>query len=317
MPKINCAVIGVGYLGQFHAQKYHKLEQANLIAVCDVDKKKCDAIAAELGTTAIYDYKLLLDKVQAVSIATHTTTHFDIAKEFLKKGVHVLIEKPITTSVAQATQLIAIAKENNAKIQVGHLERFNSARMALSEFLDKPLFIESQRLAPFKPRGLDVNVVLDLMIHDIEIVQSIVDSPIKTLDAHGTPVLSNSIDIANARIVFENNCVANFTASRISFKSERMMRIFQSKSYISLDFQNKKFAIFEKGSKELFPGIPEIIRHESIFEKSDALFEEIKSFIECIIFDRKPLVSGIEGKNALATAGAITAEIEKNLSQHV
>ena len=251
--------------------------------------------------------------MDAVSIAATTNMHYAIARECLAQGIHVLIEKPITETVQQAEELIAIAAAHHAKLQVGHLERFNAARLALDVHLEKPLFIESHRLAPFNPRGTDVNVILDLMIHDIDLIQSIVHSPIKHIDAQGAPVLSKSIDIANARITFENHCVANVTASRISFKTERKTRIFQENTYISIDYQNKQFAVFQKGEGEMFPGIPEITRHQSVFEKGDALLEEIKAFIQCIEQDSTPLVTGQEGCSALSTAEKITSLIDHHL----
>ncbi len=315
MHKTKCAVIGVGYLGRFHAQKYQLLDNADLIAVCDVNRDVCQAVANELNVLACFDYRDLFGNVDAISIAATTNAHYDIARECLAAGIHVLIEKPITETVAQAEKLIAIAAANNAKLQVGHLERFNSARLALDAHLEKPLFIESQRLAPFNPRGTDVNVILDLMIHDIDIIQTIVHSPIKTIEAQGAPVLSKSIDIANARITFENHCVANVTASRISFKTERKTRIFQSDTYISIDYHNKKLAVFKKGDGEMFPGIPDVIRHESIFEPGDALLEEIKAFIQCIEQNSLPLVTGQEGSAALATAEKITSLIHHQLNE--
>lgn len=314
MSKIKCAVIGVGYLGRFHAQKYQLIEQAELIGVCDVNPSTSQAVSKELGVPAFFNVENLFEKVDAVSIAATTTEHYAIARTCLEQGIHVLVEKPITQTVAQAEKLIAIAQQHNAKLQVGHLERFNAARLALDPHLDKPLFIESQRLAPFNPRGTDVNVVLDLMIHDIDIIQAMVNSPILKIEAHGSPVLSQSIDIANARMTFANRCVANVTASRVSFKTERKMRIFQPNTYISIDYQNKEFAVFEKGEGEMFPGIPEIIRHQSAFEKGDALLEEIKAFVHCIQHDTTPLVTGREGCNALATAATITNLIDEHLA---
>lgn len=313
MQKIRCAVIGVGYLGRFHAQKYQTINNATLVAVCDVNPNSCDAVSKELGVPAFTDYRDLFGMVDAVSIAATTTAHYAIARDFIVKGVHVLIEKPITETVEQANALIELAEKHRVKLQVGHLERFNSARLALDDHLEKPLFIESHRLAPFNPRGTEVNVVLDLMIHDIDIIQTIVHSPIKSIDAQGAPVLTKSIDIANARITFENQCVANVTASRVSFKTERKMRIFQANSYISIDYHDKQFAVFQKGEGEMFPGIPEITRHQSVFEKGDALLEEIKAFIQCILQDSTPLVTGQEGSAALATAATITTLIEKQL----
>lgn len=316
MSKIRCGVIGVGYLGRFHAQKYQLLENAQLIAVCDKEAEVCEAISAKLKVPAYQDYHDLLDKVDAVSIAATTSQHYQIAKDCLSRGIHVLIEKPITTTVEQAQELIDIAKQSKAKLQVGHLERFNAARLALDEHLKAPKFIESHRLSPFNPRGTDVNVILDLMIHDIDLIQSIVQSPIVSIDAQGAPVLTKFIDIANARISFENECVANVTASRISFKSERKTRIFQEDSYISIDYQNKKFAIFKKGEGEMFPGIPDITRNQAVFEKGDALLEEIKAFVNCIQQDTQPLVTGEEGLHALETASKITQMIRSQLAKY-
>lgn len=313
MSILNCAVIGVGYLGRFHAQKYKMLANANLVAVCDVNAEACELVSRELSVPAYFDYRDLFGKVDAVSIVATTNKHYEIAKACLEQGIHVLIEKPITETVDQANELIALAKQQQLKLQVGHLERFNAARLALDEYLERPLFIESHRLSPFNPRGTDVNVILDLMIHDIDLIQTIVNCPIVSIDAQGAPVLTKSIDIANARITFENHCVANVTASRISFKSERKTRIFQPNSYISIDYQNKQFAVFQKGEGEMFPGIPEITRHQSIFEKGDALLAEIQAFLDCIETNSAPLVTGEEGRDALATAAKITALIDTHL----
>ncbi|HAU1151443.1 TPA: Gfo/Idh/MocA family oxidoreductase [Legionella pneumophila] len=313
MNKIRCAVIGVGYLGRFHAQKYQLIPNAELVAVCDVNSTVCEEVSRELNVPAYINYRDLFGKVEAVSIAATTNKHFEIAKFCLQHGIHVLIEKPITETVSQAEELIQLARQHQVKLQVGHLERFNSARLALDEYLELPLFIESQRLAPFNPRGTDVNVILDLMIHDIDIIQNIVQSPIKSIMAQGAPVLTKAIDIANARISFANHCVANVTASRISFKTERKTRIFQENSYISIDYQNKQLAVFKKGTGEMFPGIPDITRDQKEFEKGDALLEEIKAFLNCIENDSVPLVTGEEGRDALKTAEQITALINNNL----
>lgn len=315
MNKIKCGVIGVGYLGRFHAQKLAQIDSSELIGVYDLNPDTSQAVAHELDVNSFENMQDLLESIDAVSIAATTRAHYDIAKQCLENNVHVLIEKPITETVIQAQELIRIAKERNLKLQVGHLERFNSVRMALDEHLDRPRFIESQRIAPYKPRGTDVNVILDLMIHDIDILQSIVDAPIKHIDAQGAPILSEGIDIANARIHFENHCVANVTASRISFKSERKTRIFQPNTYISIDYQNKKLAVFEKGEGEMFPGIPEILRHECQFENSDALLEELSAFVNCIQQDIPPVVTGEDGYNALAVASEITSKINHHLSK--
>tara|TARA_Y100001968_G_scaffold333487_1_gene396603 strand:- start:3782 stop:4774 length:993 start_codon:yes stop_codon:yes gene_type:complete len=316
MPITKCAVIGVGYLGRFHAQKYAQLDKVELVGVCDINQAHADKVAQELAVKSYTNYHELLDKVDAVSISATTNQHFDIACECIKHGLHVLIEKPMCETVAQADKLIQLAHEFQVKLQVGHLERFNSARLALEEHLDRPLFIESQRLAPFNPRGTDVNVILDLMIHDIDIIQAMVKSPLKHLEAQGSPILSSAIDIANARLTFANHCVANITASRISFKTERKTRIFQPNSYISIDYHRKQFALFQKGEGEMFPGIPDIVRHQSVFEQGDALLAQIKAFIQCIQQDTTPLVSGFDGRNALETAEKINASIEQHLTNH-
>ncbi|MFI4919682.1 MAG: Gfo/Idh/MocA family protein [Legionellales bacterium] len=316
MNKIRCAVIGVGYLGRFHAQKYQLIPNADLVGVCDVNSVLAQAVALELGVPAYTDYQDLFGKVDAVSIAATTNKHFEIAQLFLKQGIHVLVEKPITETVLQADQLIQLAQEHQVKLQVGHLERFNAAQLAVEPYLDTPLFIESERLAPFNPRGTDVNVILDLMIHDIDMIQNMVKSPIVAIAAQGSPVLTQAIDIANARITFANHCVANVTASRISYKTERRSRIFQKNSYISIDYQNKQFAVFKKGHGEMFPGIPDITQEQKEFEKGDALLEEIKAFLSCIENDSTPLVTGAEGRDALETAERITSLINNNLMNH-
>lgn len=313
MHPLKCAVIGVGYLGRFHAQKYLQLEHVELVGVCDVAVAEGEAVAAELGVPFYADYRTLLPHVDAVSIVTTTPYHYAIAQACLAQGVHVLIEKPMTETLAEADALIEQARAMQCVLQVGHLERFNAARLALDPYLTDPLFIESQRLAAFKPRGTDVNVILDLMIHDIDLIQSIVKRPIVAIQATGTPVLSAAIDIANARITFDNHCVANVSASRVSFKSERKMRIFQRESYLSIDYQQKQFARFEKGHGELFPGVPNIAQQQFEFEASDALLEEIRAFTQAILTHTKPLVTGQDGREALATALDITAMIHEQL----
>jgi predicted dehydrogenase len=214
MSKLRVAVVGVGYLGRFHAQKYAALGDCELVAIADTNAEAGGALASELGTTAVGDYRTLLGRVDAVSIATPTASHFDIARTFLESGAHVLVEKPITESVEQAQQLILAARRAGRVLQVGHLERFNPAIVAAEPQLRTPRFIECHRLAPFRERGTDVNVVLDLMIHDLDLVQSIVGGAIASIDAVGTPVFSTEIDIANARIRFVNGCVVNATASQ-------------------------------------------------------------------------------------------------------
>jgi predicted dehydrogenase len=311
MKPLKCAVIGTGYLGKFHAEKYANLPESQLIAVVDTN----EAVAQQIGQTyqvqSFSDYKSILGLVDAVSIVVPTTLHYEVAKDFLLAGSHVLIEKPITTTIAQADELIEIAKSKNLILQVGHLERFNPAILALDHD-EKPLFIESHRLSPFNPRANDVSVVLDLMIHDIDIILALVDSEIARIDASGTAVLTKGTDIANARMTFKNGCVANVTASRISMKLERKMRLFRPNSYVSVDFQNRILQRYQTSEKEIFPNVPDIISQETIFETSDALMAEIKQFLQCIQTGKQPLVTGEAARRALATAIDITQLLGEN-----
>jgi predicted dehydrogenase len=302
MSKLKTAVIGVGYLGKFHADKYAAHEDCDLVAVVDASADTAKEIADKHGVQALTDYRELLGKVDAVSIAAPTTLHHEIARDFLENGSHVLIEKPITVTVDEADDLIELALANDRLIQVGHLERFNAALLDIDDTLETPTFIESHRLAPFNPRATDVNVVLDLMIHDIDIILEIVKSDIKEMRVSGTPVLTASTDIANARLEFENGCVANVTASRVSAKTERKMRIFQHNAYISVDFHNRILNIYKKGDKEMHPGIPEIISEESSYENNDALNLEIIAFVDSILNNKPVIVSGDDGRRALDAA---------------
>src|SRR6185369_3402442 len=268
-------------LGRFHAQKYAALAECELVAVADSSVEVGSALAQELGTRSVTDYRDLLGKIDAVSIATPTASHFEIAQRFLQAGVHVLVEKPITESVEQAQQLIASARSAGRVLQVGHLERFNPAILAAEPQLSTPRFIECHRLAPFRERGTDVNVVLDLMIHDLDIVQTMVGAPIATIDAVGTPVFSEEIDICNARIRFTNGCVANATASRVSLKTERKMRVFEDDAYLSLDLQQKILTLIRKRAPTDAPGALPVTIEEQALEQGDALKAEIESFLDC------------------------------------
>ncbi len=312
MSRLRTAVIGVGYLGNFHAQKYAALEAAELVGVVDSDSARAAEVATACNCQPFSDYRDLIGKVDAVSVVVPTQYHHQVAKEFLAAGVHVLIEKPITVTIEQADELIALADAGQLVFQVGHLERFNPVLMAVEELLVEPLFVESVRIAPFKPRGTDVNVVLDLMIHDIEIIQHLVKSPVARIDAIGAPVFTGEEDIANARIAFENGCVANVTASRISLKSERKMRIFQRDAYLTLDFQNKKVLVAKRGEGELFPGVPNVQVQERELGQSDPLLSEISSFLEAIREGKQPQVSGRDGRMALETA----LKINESLARH-
>jgi len=308
---IRTAVIGVGYLGKFHAQKYAALEGSQLVGVVDNNAENAKAIADEHGVEAFTNHQDLFGKVDAVSIVTPTTLHHQIAKDFLQQGIHVLVEKPITVTPDEARDLIQTAKDHNCILQVGHLERFNAAMLDLDTVLHNPRFIEAHRLAPYKPRATDVDVVLDLMIHDIDIILSTVRSELVGIDVSGTKVLSSATDIANARLTFANGCVANVTASRISLKSERKMRIFQPDAYLSIDFQNRIFSYHRKGEGEMFPGVPDINSTENIYEDGDALQTEIAAFIECVKNGSKPLVSGEDGLRALEAATRITQMLKE------
>ena len=313
MSKIRAAVIGVGYLGRFHAQKYAQLDACELVAVVDGREDVRNAVAAEVKCRAVADYRELLGAVDAVSVATPTPAHFAIADAFLEAGAHVLVEKPITETPEQARALIARAHGKQRILQVGHLERFNAAILAAEPHLSTPRFMECQRLAPYKERGTDVNVVLDLMIHDIDLVQSLAGSDIVSIDAIGTPVFSGEIDIANARIRFANGCVANTTASRVSMKTERKLRIFEDAAYISLDLQQKILTLIRKRAGVALPGQLPVTIEEANLEQGDALKSEIESFLDCIRNNRKPVVSGEDGLRALETAIRITEQVHANL----
>ena len=309
---IRTAVIGVGYLGKFHAQKYASLLHSQLVAVCDTNLSTAQQLATELNTQAVDSIDAIIDDIDALSIVVPTQKHHAIARQCLLAGKHVLLEKPMTTTVDEARELIEIAHDKQVILQIGHLERFNPAILALDEILHTPLFIESHRVAPFNPRGADVNVILDLMIHDIDIILDIVDADVVNIDAKGVAVLSNDIDIANARIKFANGCVANVTASRAGMKSERKMRIFQHDTYISVDFQNKKLGVHRKGDGEMYPGVANIESNEQIFEQGDALKAEIESFLDCIQHGKQARVSGEAGLRALSAAIEITRLLHSN-----
>jgi predicted dehydrogenase len=315
MKKVRAAVIGVGYLGRFHAQKYAQLPQCELVAVVDARQEAREAVATEVGTQPLADYRSLLGTVDAVSIVTPTAAHFQIAREFLEAGAHVLVEKPITETPEQARELIALAARHGRVLQVGHLERFNSAILGAEEHLKAPRFIECHRLAPYKERGTDVSVVLDLMIHDIDIVQTMVGVPIATIDAVGTPVFSDEIDICNARIRFTNGCVANATASRVSLKTERKMRVFEDDAYLSLDLQQKILTLIRKRAPTDAPGPLPVNIEEQSLEQGDALKAEIESFLDCVRTGKPPVVSGEAGLMALETAMRITDQVYKSLAE--
>ena len=333
MKKIKVGVIGVGYLGKFHAEKYASMEGVDLVGVVDVIPETAAAIAEKFNTKMFTDYHELLDKVDAVSVVVPTTDHFDVSKACLEKGVDILIEKPMTVTLAEADELIAMADKRDQILQVGHLERFNPAVLAMEQHLTRPMFIESHRISVFKGRGIDVDVVLDLMIHDIDIVLSVVDSPIKTIHTVGVPVVTHTTDIANARLIFENGCTANVTVSRISMDNIRRFRIFQPGSYISVDFTKKEIMVINvdqsriKDIQEMDPGtlaagghVDALIPKENIlhlsFTDEDALETELKDFVSNVRNRTTPKVSGREGRRALAVALQIIDQIREFVEIH-
>ncbi len=313
MEQIKAAVIGVGYLGRFHAQKYAQSIQCRLEAVVDARPEAREQVAAEVGTRGLADYRELLGKVEAVSVVTPTSAHFAIARDFLLAGAHVLVEKPITDTPREARELIDLAARRGRILQVGHLERFNSAILAAEPYLRAPRFVECHRLAPYKERGTDVNVVLDLMIHDIDLVQTIVGVPVLSIDAVGTPVFSDAIDIANARLRFANGCVVNATASRVSLKTERKMRLFEDDAYLSLDLQQKILTLIRKRPPGEAGALPVSIEEQSL-EQGDALKAEIEAFLESVRTGKAPRVSGEDGLTALETAMRITEQVNESLA---
>src|SRR5579859_7163525 len=309
------AVIGVGYLGRFHAQKYRTLPGSELIGIADPAAGARAAVGAELGVPAHADYRELLGKVDAVSIVTPTPLHYTVARDFLEAGAHVLVEKPMTATVEEGERLIETARRAGRTLQVGHLERFNAAVQALQPMLGVPRFVESARLAPFKHRGTDVDVVIDLMIHDIDLILSIVRSPVAAVDAIGTSVFSREIDIANARLRFANGCVANATASRVSLKTERRLRLFQDDAYVSLDLQQKILTVIRKGAGMGADGMPQVAIDENTYEQGDALKDEIDAFLASAATGCAPAVSGEDGLLALRTAVSIAEQVASSRKQ--
>ena len=307
---LRTAVVGTGYLGKFHAEKYAQLPGSQLVGIADPDLESASRIAEKVQVPHHQNYTDLLGKVDAVSIAAPTTFHFEIAEAFLQQGVHVLVEKPITVTTEEADRLVNLAQENSCILQVGHLQRFHPALLDLNGVLQRPEFIETHRLAPFNPRGTDVNVVLDLMIHDLDIVLNLVGSDVCAIAASGASVLSDSIDIANVRLDFEGGCVANITASRVSQKTERKMRLFQQNQCLSVDLFQHRMDNYFRCESEDADGLPSIASTTTSYENNDALKVQIESFLDCVRSGTRPLVSGEDGRRALATAMEITRLID-------
>ena len=312
MNPIRVGVIGVGRLGAFHAQKYHRLEQCELVGVADIDEKRAKKIAKSHGAAYFTDYRDMLQGVEAVSIATPTSIHYEIGKTCLSEGIHALIEKPICTTLDQARELIEAARSSGVKLQVGHVERFNPAILRADPLIQTPLFVEVHRLGNFSKRGTDVDVVLDLMIHDLDLVNHYVDSPVTHISAVGVPVLTSQGDIANVRLEFENGCVANLTASRVSKEKTRKFRLFQPNGYLSIDLLNHEVSWVKKVTKKVL-GYPIILPRKLKVPEKDALEEEITSFLKAVAGEAPIKVTGEDGLRALKLAITIKDEMRKRL----
>jgi predicted dehydrogenase len=309
---IQTAVIGVGYLGRFHAQKYAQMEGVDLAGVVDVSLERAQEVAKEVGTDAYTDIHEIAGKIDAASVVVPTIHHHEVAKILFSRGIHCMIEKPISTTVEEADELISLAKKQGLILQVGHLERFNPAIKVLEAKVKHPLFIEAHRLSGFKDRATDVDVVLDLMIHDLEIILALVDSPLKEIRAVGVPVLTSKVDIANTRLIFENGCTANLTASRISLQDMRRIRVFQPGAYISADCAERKSLIV---TRDLSAGPMAAIRPEfKTHEGTDMLYDELESFVRAVQGLEKPKVTGESGRRALKLALDINARIMQGLN---
>ncbi len=313
--KLRVAVIGTGYLGKYHVEKYARMDDVELVGVVDIDTSEAKNVAEKYFTRAYSSHLDLLNKVDAVSVVVPTPNHFAVSKDFLAHDVDVMIEKPMTTTLEEADQLIEVAESRDLIIQVGHLERFNPAVLALNGVVNGPMFIESHRLSIYHERATDVSVVLDLMIHDIDIISSFVRSEIKTIHAAGIPVVSEHVDIANARLEFGNGCVANVTASRISTKNERKIRLFQRDAYISVDFANHEITIIKQNDKVRNSLIPGMEINQLCFTRSDALEEELKAFVRSVKRRETPEVNGQVGRQALKIALNIMEQINSTLSR--
>jgi predicted dehydrogenase len=307
------AVVGAGHFGRFHAQHYARNPRAKLVAVIDIDEVRGNSVAAEFGAEAGSDYLSIIGKVAAASVAVPTPKHFEIAKRLMLAGIHVLVEKPITDNLSDAYALSKLAEERGTILQVGHIERYSSAYKALSKLITHPLYFECYRIAPWKTRGIEVDVILDLMIHDIDIILGLVDSPAVNVDAAGTAVLSGTVDLANARITFASGCVANVTASRVSYKTERRIRMFQRKRYVSCDLSEARIFAYDLRGDPRTDGVAAIENQTLEIAKEDSLANEIEDFLDCVLSGRKPLVDGPAACEALRVATMINDSINERL----
>ena len=317
MNDVRVGVIGVGYLGQFHAEKYSQMGNVRLVGVADIDRARAEAIATKYDSRAYTDYRDLLGTVDAVSIVVPTESHFNVGLESLKRDVDVLIEKPMTTTLEQADTLIDLAESKSRILQVGHLERFNPAVLALEEFITRPMFIEVHRLSTFKDRSTDVSVVLDLMIHDIDILLNVVKSNIQSIHAAGVPVICQHADIANVRMQFESGCVANVTASRISTKNQRKIRIFQKDAYLSVDFASREITIIRRTDDKTDSLVPGTEFQQMCFTEADVLEDELASYVQSVSTRKVPVVSGHAGRKALAVALEIISQVDDAIERYL
>lgn len=302
MKKLRVGVVGVGHIGSNHARLYAEIPSAEFRAVYDVDLLRGNAIGQKFGPTPARSLDEFIEMIDAASVATPTNTHYQVARSLLERGKHVLVEKPITDNTAHASELADLAARNDLILQVGHVERFNPVLSALEKHLTHPRFIEAHRLSPYPERSTDIGVVLDLMIHDLEVILHFVHSPVQSIDAVGVPVLSRREDIANARLRFENGCVANVTASRISPERMRKIRVFQEDAYLSLDYQNQSGEIYRRAGGR-------ITRDKVEIEHEEPLKLQLTSFVECATSGRAPRVSGFQAAAALELAVEITKQI--------
>ena len=315
MSALRTAIVGAGYLGRFHAEKHAALPQVELVGICDIDAGAGKAVADDIRTKYFPDHRELVGRVDAVTIAATTSAHYDLAHFFLEHDVHVLVEKPMTRTADEAAKLTQLAETRGLKLQVGHVERFNPALLSARENLTDVSFIECHRLAPFKPRGADVNVVLDLMIHDLDVMLSLVDSKPSSVSAVGITVLTDTVDIANARIEFDSGAIANVTASRVSTSAQRKFRVFQQNLYVSIDFGEGEVQRVVSDGSWRDGGEPLRVETFSL-DKGDALLAETEAFVDSVLNDRPCVVPGSDGVAALQLAEAIIAEIEDRARLH-
>ena len=313
MSKVRIGVIGVGYLGQFHAEKYAAHPDVELVGIVDPDMARASQIAIKLNTRAHKDPSELIGRVDAVSIVVPTALHHRVAKAFLEQGTHVLLEKPITVTLEEADELIELAARKQAVLQIGHIERFNPAVAAVRPLLKSPRYMTAERAAPFTVRCTDVNVVLDLMIHDIDIVAYLAGSKPQSVSAAGASVITNEVDMATARILFHNGCIADVTASRVSDEKKRVLRVFDEACVYTSDYQTQKATI----SRRVQGTVPSLAVQEIPTERRDTLNDEVRAFLECVQGKAKPLVSGSEGRQALRIAHLISESIRNGISGFV